>query len=42
MKWLFPEYDFAAMNTITHKGVVIERVLERGTWAQTRWLFATY
>jgi hypothetical protein len=22
--------------------VIIERVLERGSWEQTRWLFATY
>ncbi len=25
-----------------HKGVIIERVLERGSWQQTRWLFARY
>jgi len=40
--WLFPEYDFEAMDLERHSGVIIERVLERGTWEQTRWLFATY
>jgi hypothetical protein len=25
-----------------HKSVIIERILEKGTWPQTRWLFATY
>ena len=40
--WLFPEYDFETMDLERHNGVIIERVLERGTWEQTRWLFATY
>jgi hypothetical protein len=40
--WLFPEYDFQAMDLEQHSGVIIERVLERGTWEQARWLFATY
>jgi hypothetical protein len=40
--WLFPEYAFAAMDVQTHRGVIIERVLERGSWEQLRWLFATY
>ena len=42
MEWLFPEYKFAAMDVQTHRGVIIERVLERGNWEQTRWLFETY
>jgi len=42
MAWLFPEYAFAMMDIQTHRGVIIERVLERGSWEQTRWLFATY
>lgn len=42
MAWLFPEYAFAAMDVQTHRGVIIERVLERGSWEQLRWLFATY
>ena len=40
--WLFPEYDFDTMDADSHKSVIIERVLERGTWEQLRWLFATY
>ena len=40
--WLFPEYNFEEMDLERHRGVIIERVLERGTWEQTRWLFATY
>ena len=40
--WLFPEYDFATMDLKTHQGVIIERVLERGSWEQLQWLFATY
>jgi hypothetical protein len=40
--WLFPEYDFESMNLRDHRGVIIERMLERGSWAQVRWLFATY
>lgn len=40
--WLFPEYDFGEMDLERHRGVIIERILERGTWEQTRWLFATY
>jgi hypothetical protein len=40
--WLFPEYDFEQMDLKRHQGVIIERILERGTWDQTRWLFARY
>ncbi|GEM_PF-1032295 len=40
--WLFPEYDFDTMDLECHKSVIIERVLERGTWEQLRWLFVTY
>lgn len=42
MAWLFPEYAFPVMDVQTHQGVIIERVLERGSWEQLRWLFATY
>ena len=42
MAWLFPEYAFADMNSWTHQGVIIERVLERGSWEQLKWLFTTY
>lgn len=40
--WLFPEYDFETMDLNHHKGVIIERMLERGMWNQLHWLFATY
>ena len=40
--WLFPEYDWASLDVERHSGVIIERILERGTWQQLRWLFATY
>ena len=39
--WLFPEYDFDTMDLERHKSVIIERVLERGTWEQLCWLFTT-
>lgn len=42
MEWLFPEYAFEDVDTQTHQGVIIERVLERGSWEQVRWLFRTY
>ena len=40
--WLFPEYDFNSMNLESHQGVIIERILERGSWDQVQWLFAKY
>jgi hypothetical protein len=40
--WLFPEYNFERMNLRDHQGVIIERILERGSWGQIRWLFKTY
>jgi hypothetical protein len=40
--WLFPEYEFTYMNLENHRGVIIERILERGSWNQIRWLFKTY
>ena len=42
MAWLFPEYAFATIDARSHQSVIIERVLERGSWEQVRWLFATY
>lgn len=42
MEWLFPEYNFEAMDVRVHRGVIIERVLEKGSWEQLRWLFGTY
>jgi hypothetical protein len=40
--WLFPEYEFARMNTDEYTGVIIERILDRGSWAEIRWLLETY
>ena len=41
-QWLFPEYDFALMNPAEYAGVVIERILDRGSWTEVNWLFAYY
>jgi hypothetical protein len=40
--WLFPEVDVDSLELERHSGVIIERLLERGTWEQVRWLFDTY
>ena len=40
--WLFPEYNFESINLIDFQGVITERILERGSWSQIRWLFSTY
>jgi len=40
--WLFPEYLFQEMNLDEYASVIIERILEKGSWAQLRWLFVTY
>ena len=40
--WLFPEYDFAHMNPDGYASVVIERILNRGSWAEISWLLARY
>lgn len=40
--WLFPEYDFEQMSLQQHRGIIIERILERGSWEQLRWLFQTF
>ncbi len=40
--WLFPEYDVETIDLEHHRGVIIERFLERGTWGQLRWLFGIY
>jgi len=39
---LFPEYRFESMDVETHESVIIERVLERGTWPELHWLFDRY
>jgi hypothetical protein len=30
------------MGLESHSGVIMERLLERGTWEQVRWLFAVF
>ena len=40
--WLFPEYEFESMNLEEYGGVITERILERGSWGQIRWLFLIY
>ena len=40
--WLFREYEFARINPDEYAGVVIERVLDRGSWAEVNWLFDFY
>ena len=40
--WLFPEYAFEDIDLTTHRGVIVERLLERGSWEQVHWLFDTY
>jgi len=42
ISWLFPEYRFESMDAATHESVIIERILERGTWPELRWLFDRY
>jgi hypothetical protein len=42
MEWLFPEYNFAELAPHRHAAIFIERVLERGSWEQLRWLFSRY
>ena len=40
--WLFPEYEFGKMDDEGFANVIVERILERGTWDELRWLFARY
>jgi hypothetical protein len=40
--WLFPEYIFDRMNTRDYANVIIERILDRGSWDQIRWLLESY
>jgi hypothetical protein len=42
VEWLFPEYDFTEIGLYSHQGVIIKRVLEKGSWEQVRWLFKIY
>lgn len=40
--WMFPEYAFETLDVEVHRGVIIERILEKGSWEHLRWLFATF
>jgi len=40
--WLFPEYEFSQVKLNTHRHVIIERILERGTWSEVNWLFDVF
>ena len=40
--WLFPEYDFEQMEPKEYASVIMERILERGSWAEVNWLFDHY
>jgi len=40
--WLFPEYEFNKINPHAYRYVIMERILERGTWAEINWLFDEY
>lgn len=40
--WLFPEYDFGTLTAQDDADLIIERILECGTWDELRWLFARY
>jgi hypothetical protein len=42
MAWLFPEYESVRMNAVEYANVIIERILEHGTWNELRWLFDCY
>ena len=41
-EWLFPEYDYGSLELERHSGIIIERMLERGTWEQLGWLFDAF
>ena len=40
--WLFPEHDFDRMEPDTYASTIMERILERGSWAEVNWLFDYY
>ncbi|MCI0528392.1 MAG: hypothetical protein L0Y56_13210 [Nitrospira sp.] len=40
--WLFPEYDVETIDLHSYQGVIIERILEKGSWDQIHWLFTQY
>ncbi len=42
LKSYFQEYDIARLDITNDANLIIQRVLEFGTWDDIRWLFATY
>lgn len=42
LKPYFQEYDLARLNITRDANLIIQRVLEFGTWDEIRWLFETY
>ena len=42
LKPYFQEYDIARLNIARDANLIIQRVLEFGTWDELRWLFETY
>lgn len=41
-RWLFPEYNFDLMTAEEFFPVIVERILNRGSWAEIRWLLNRY
>jgi hypothetical protein len=42
LKPYFQEYDIAQLDLTRDANLIIQRVLEFGTWDEIRWLFVTY
>lgn len=42
LKPYFQEYDIARLDITRDANLIIQRVLEFGTWDEIRWLFKTY
>jgi hypothetical protein len=42
LKPYFQEYDIAKLDIVRDANLIIQRVLEFGTWDEIRWLFKTY
>jgi len=39
--WLFPEYRFHKMNLVDYAGVIIERILEKGSCSSAGPIFSS-
>ena len=42
LKPYFQEYDVKRLDIVRDANLIIQRVLEFGTWDEIRWLFETY